>query len=449
MSPLRAALALALIGSVATVLGGSTSAQAAVPTQPFDRYVALGDSFTAGPLIPPTNLAPCARTTNNYPRILADRLGLKLTDVSCSSARTEHMAGPQKGILGVMAPPQFDALQPDTDLVTLGIGGNDSALFGTLIEECPALAKTNPDGSPCRDKFTQDGVDLMSAKVVKTKSDVLGVLDGIRERSPYAQIAVVGYLRLMPESGSCSNGAVPMTSKDMLWADEIQGTLNTALSPRLPRSAARSTSTCTARPAATTPAPARTPGCRASGSTSSRRWSTTPSPPAWRRAPRSSTRPSSAPTWPAASRCRPRAPSTATPRRTPSTTTPRPAGRAASGPTTRGCRSTSAPVVRWTGWCSLGEGVRLGVPDRRPDDGASWRTVWDTINGDGAHDTASFAATQARYVRVTAGQRATRYGIPLRPGGLRPPAGGIRVGPRERRGVGQWVRQWLGQRLRQ
>ena len=37
------------------------------------RYVALGDSYTAGPLIPTTDLAGgCARSDHNYPTLVAD-----------------------------------------------------------------------------------------------------------------------------------------------------------------------------------------------------------------------------------------------------------------------------------------------------------------------------------------------------------------------------------------
>ena len=51
------------------------------------RYVALGDSFTAGPLVPTTDLADgCLRSDGNYPSLLATSLDLDLTDVSCSAA---------------------------------------------------------------------------------------------------------------------------------------------------------------------------------------------------------------------------------------------------------------------------------------------------------------------------------------------------------------------------
>src|SRR5262245_31053508 len=89
-------------------------------------YVALGDSYTAGPLIPNQSLNPlgCLRSTNDYAAVAARALGLSLRDVSCSGATTSHMANPQNVTPGPN-PPQFDGLRSDTAVVTLGIGGND------------------------------------------------------------------------------------------------------------------------------------------------------------------------------------------------------------------------------------------------------------------------------------------------------------------------------------
>ena len=61
-------------------------------------YVALGDSFTAGPLIPMAREdAPgCFRSTNNYPAYLAGLLDVATyRDASCSGASTADMAGRQ------------------------------------------------------------------------------------------------------------------------------------------------------------------------------------------------------------------------------------------------------------------------------------------------------------------------------------------------------------------
>ncbi|MFJ9537490.1 discoidin domain-containing protein [Streptomyces sp. NPDC101225] len=46
-------------------------------------------------------------------------------------------------------------------------------------------------------------------------------------------------------------------------------------------------------------------------------------------------------------------------------------------------------------------------------DGTNWRTVWSTTSGDGGLDTARFAGTPARYVRVQGLQRGTNWGYSL------------------------------------
>jgi hypothetical protein len=73
------------------VLGGALPAAATA-----QDYAALGDSWTAGPLIP-TQISPigCLKSNNNYPHQTARNLGLNLTDRSCSGADTGDMTQPQ------------------------------------------------------------------------------------------------------------------------------------------------------------------------------------------------------------------------------------------------------------------------------------------------------------------------------------------------------------------
>ena len=62
--------------------------------EPPDNYVALGDSYTAGPLITPQDPAipGCIRSDANYPNLVAPDLGLPaFRDVSCSGAQTRDM----------------------------------------------------------------------------------------------------------------------------------------------------------------------------------------------------------------------------------------------------------------------------------------------------------------------------------------------------------------------
>ena len=57
----------------------------AAPASAATEYVSLGDSFTAGPLIP-LQVQPFGslKSNNNYPNLASRALGLALTDASCS-----------------------------------------------------------------------------------------------------------------------------------------------------------------------------------------------------------------------------------------------------------------------------------------------------------------------------------------------------------------------------
>ena len=78
-----------------------TGSPASVPTS-YDRYVALGDSYTAAPLVPPTDTSNvCLRSGANYPALVAEAMpGTTLTDVSCSGATTANTTTPQIGAGG-------------------------------------------------------------------------------------------------------------------------------------------------------------------------------------------------------------------------------------------------------------------------------------------------------------------------------------------------------------
>jgi lysophospholipase L1-like esterase len=213
---------------VCTVLVSAFSASAS--PQRYQRYVALGDSYTAGPLIPLQRIDPlgCFRSTSNYPAQLALRLLTRsFTDVSCSGADTGDMTAAQSVLLGSNRP-QLDALRPDTDLVTLGIGGNDYGVFGTLVGTCPGLRASDPTGNPCQRQFTVDGVDTIKAQLTRTRANITAVLAAIHQRSPHAKVLAVGYPRIAPPSGTCPN-VLPFADGDYAWLSSVEEALNAAV----------------------------------------------------------------------------------------------------------------------------------------------------------------------------------------------------------------------------
>ncbi len=225
------AAALAAAGVVAAIQSRTPAPTSAPP--PVD-YVALGDSFSAGPLVPDARSDPpgCFRSTNNYPAYLAGFLGVRsYRDVTCSGAQTRDLPRPQQLAFGQTAPAQLDALSAGTDLVTVGIGGNDFGLFGSIVGTCGALRDRDPRGAPCRRSFTRriDGrpVDTKVRDARRVEDRVARMLLSVAHRAPEADVYVVGYPRLLPERGRCA--AVPFAAGDYPWSRRVERLLNDAL----------------------------------------------------------------------------------------------------------------------------------------------------------------------------------------------------------------------------
>jgi lysophospholipase L1-like esterase len=218
---------------VLALVGLPTSAGARTVSSPkhyvVQHYVALGDSYTAGPLIPVQRTDPigCLRSTNNYPALLAAILQIRdYTDVSCSGATTANMTIPQMVALGTN-PPQFNALRPDTDLVTLTISGNDMK-FSNILVTCTALSGTDPLGNPCERQATAGGIDRYARRIAAMAPKVAQVLEGIRARSPHATVLLVGYLRILPPTLGCYP-VFPIARGDVPYLDGLEQRLTAML----------------------------------------------------------------------------------------------------------------------------------------------------------------------------------------------------------------------------
>lgn len=203
------------------------SAASAAPT--FQRYVALGDSYASGPLIPNQSLHPigCVRSDHNYPSDLVRSLHITtFVDVSCGGATTADMTASQSVALGSNAP-QFNALTANTDLVTVTIGGNDIG-FTSILETCAVDSLTNPFGNPCQKHYTAGGTDQLAAAITATAPKIAAVLKGIRQRAPHATVVVVGYLRILPTAIGCWP-VMPISVGDVPYLGGVESKLNTML----------------------------------------------------------------------------------------------------------------------------------------------------------------------------------------------------------------------------
>jgi GDSL-like Lipase/Acylhydrolase family len=201
--------------------------------EPPDSYVALGDSYTAGPGITPPDLSipGCIRSDANYPNLIAPDLGLPaFRDVSCSGAETEDMFATQNVDPNPDNPPQLDALDGNTQVVTLGIGGNDIG-FTSIAETCVRLAVESAfRGSPCKDHFTAGGTDQLAGRIAALEADLARVLDAIESRSPEADVFVRSYPAILPETTALfelCQPTMPIAKGDVAYLrDEVQKRLN-------------------------------------------------------------------------------------------------------------------------------------------------------------------------------------------------------------------------------
>lgn len=214
------------IGAAVLALATGAALLAAAPASAADgplSYVALGDSFVSGPLIPNQVDLPCGRSDHNYPHLAAAAAGATLTDVSCGGARIQDMTGSQFP----WTAPQFDALKPDTDIVTVGIGGNDLP-FGEVVAVCGALGALQPFGKPCTTHYNRGGVDELARRMTTSLEPRLTeVVEGIKQRSPNARVLFVGVPSVVPESGpSCWGPNVPIAPGDYPYLVKVTKNLN-------------------------------------------------------------------------------------------------------------------------------------------------------------------------------------------------------------------------------
>ncbi|GAA1251961.1 SGNH/GDSL hydrolase family protein [Oryzihumus leptocrescens] len=217
---------LAVVLAAAAVLGGTVASAlpSTAATGPL-RYVALGDSYSAASgVLPPDPTAPpaCLRSTRNYPHVIAGATHAQLTDVTCGAAQTKDYAGAQYP--GVT--PQLDAVRPDTQLVTMTIGGNDNNTFINAITRCGAAGvSTLGTGSPCRDRYGSSFVDDIRTS---TYPALVRALSAVRAKAPGARVAILGYPWILPERQGCFD-RMPIATGDVPYLRGIEATLNDAV----------------------------------------------------------------------------------------------------------------------------------------------------------------------------------------------------------------------------
>lgn len=256
--PLRSvALAAAILGSVLSVTVTSTPADAD-PGRAAQRlnWVALGDSYSADVMVPPWD-APadsegCGRSKFNWESMLAQDLDeahpdwVKLTDVTCGGATVaQGVLGPQPTDLLFGPPvngkdhggwvakrPQIDAVGADTDIVTVGIGGNDFG-FGDIVNNCMAIgAEQTLPVKYCKDYYeSEEGQHWLNEHWQIVEDGLRALLADVHSRAPKAKVFLLGYPAIVPSTFGCTYGnfhqlgTIRLTN-DAPYLDGLQRRLN-------------------------------------------------------------------------------------------------------------------------------------------------------------------------------------------------------------------------------
>lgn len=198
-----------LLAALAATLGGAACGE---PLPAGAKYVAMGSSYAAGPGVgAPADSPPnrCGRSADNYAHQLARTRGLALTDVSCGGATASNVLGPW-----IDLPAQIDAVDADTRLVTITIGGNDLGYVGGLMAaSCAGVAEAaraanTPAGSCSKvPPPTEAAYRDLEARLRNIAAEV-------RRRAPAARLVFVQYPVVLPAHGTCPTAPLSAAQAD-------------------------------------------------------------------------------------------------------------------------------------------------------------------------------------------------------------------------------------------
>ncbi|WP_128433828.1 SGNH/GDSL hydrolase family protein [Streptomyces cyaneus] len=135
--------------------------------------------------------ADSVTTANNYAGIVARDTGANLTDVTCSGATTANILTTNQG----SQPPQINAVNSGTDLVTITIGGNDVNYLGSMV----TYSCQNSGGPNC---------GTVDQAAINTALGVVG-------RRIENVVNAVSYSTLLPDTGGCAG--VPLTADQRVF----------------------------------------------------------------------------------------------------------------------------------------------------------------------------------------------------------------------------------------
>lgn len=223
---------MVMIAAASLAACGGDEQEPSGPDGPSRTYVALGDSYAAGVGITPLAESACARSTRNYAQQITAALAstpqaVRLDDRSCAGAPVSSLTETMlRGTTEV--PAQLDGVGKGTDLITIGMGGNEGGIFSTLVTACPDLRATDPRGAPCREAQQTDDGDRLVLAARGVRSSMTKALARIHDLAPTARVFVVGYPEVAPARGRCPQ-RLPLADGDVAYFHELTSLINDSL----------------------------------------------------------------------------------------------------------------------------------------------------------------------------------------------------------------------------
>ena len=212
---------------------GPPPASSAAPGPRFTSYVALGDSYTAGPLVPTTDVANgCFRSDHNYPSLLARRLDVAdFTDVSCSGATTADLTRRQHTFRAGLRSPAAARRAPRH---RPGDARHRRQRPRTSSRRSCRPAPGSAPPTPPAPRAPPRSAATAASTTRQIGDRVARAVRAVQRKAPDATVVLVGYLRLAPDRGTCA--ALPLAAGDYALGRRVNRALNDAV-----RSAARRT----------------------------------------------------------------------------------------------------------------------------------------------------------------------------------------------------------------
>ncbi|QXC61488.1 SGNH/GDSL hydrolase family protein [Aquihabitans sp. G128] len=129
---------------------------------------------------------------------------------------------------GPANPAQLSALDGQTKVVTLTVGGNDIG-FTDIVKNC---AVSLPWDAGCKGDYVHDGRDELSEKIAAVAPKLDKALTDVKAKAPRAKAFLVGYPTVLPETGTGCYPVVPILPADVVYLRAKVKELNAMLQAR-------------------------------------------------------------------------------------------------------------------------------------------------------------------------------------------------------------------------